>query len=187
MREHGNKLSDGWKRMTTPTDAQIEVRYELRYGKFGAYFYDLSEESDLSLQEILNKLNDATAEIRPSEPECIEALDVLSPPPFAAAEVGDWKSTAKNNAMQVLAERNAELAERLKTTIERCAKVAHDWLEQHGYEVEAIECARAILALKEIDDDKCISEHLYQHTGQCGSKGQLMRCEKCGKGKWVPW
>lgn len=32
-------------------------RYEIKYGKYGAYFYDKEKEHDMTLEEVRNKLN----------------------------------------------------------------------------------------------------------------------------------
>ncbi len=32
-------------------------RYEIKYGKFGAYFYDKDENTDMTLKDVLEKLN----------------------------------------------------------------------------------------------------------------------------------
>ena len=38
------------------------MRYELRNGKFGMYFYDTLTGQDLSLREVLDKLNNGECE-----------------------------------------------------------------------------------------------------------------------------
>jgi len=59
--------------------------------------------------------------------------------------------------------------------------------EQYAPQELLTYAVQQLLALRKEIENKCITEHLYQHTGRAGPEGQFMQCEKCGKGKWQPW
>lgn len=42
-------------------------------------------------------------------------------------------------------------------------------------------------AAAEVDDEVCITTHLWQSTGSGGSMGKQVRCDHCGKTKYIPW
>ena len=101
----------------------------------------------------------------------------------AVAEVGE--------SNDIFTQVNANIKAAEARTIERCAQVA----ERHDCNdcglIEGRKIAAAIRALAtevtQTSDDRCITTHLWQHTGQGGSMGKEMRCERCSKTKWVPW
>lgn len=60
-------------------------------------------------------------------------------------------------------------------TFKSCQKCGATWTEV------------ALPTTAQVEDDRCITTHLWQHTGQGGSMGKEMRCDRCGNTKWIPW
>jgi hypothetical protein len=58
---------------------------------------------------------------------------------------------------------------------------------QHEAIAEYAKARNALTAAAGVESDRCVSDHLWQETGSGGSMGKAMRCDKCGKTKYVPW
>lgn len=42
----------------TEIEGIMEERYEIRYGEYGAYFYDIDEDRDVTLEQVKHVMND---------------------------------------------------------------------------------------------------------------------------------
>ena len=67
------------------------MRYEIRTGKFGQYFFDVEKEEDMALADVLAVLND-TEQLPPSAPAAVEAkrADMLAEIDEALTDGGAW-------------------------------------------------------------------------------------------------